>query len=69
MLGDDAVGGFLDSIVNSISKAIYNKKTSIINSGIKIIGTNLADIIETGTLEAFSFADVKNNKKFFGIEI
>jgi len=66
LLGGDA-GGFIDSILGGISKAIYNKKTSIINSGIKIIGTNLADILETGTLEAFSFADVKTKKSFLGI--
>jgi len=60
-------GGFVDSIIGGIGKAIYNKKTSISDSGIKIIGTTLADIIETGTLQAFSFADVKTKKSFIGI--
>lgn len=64
-LGGD-IGGFVDGIVNSVSKAIYSKKTSIINSGIKIVGTNLADILESGTIQAFSFADVKTTKKVLG---
>jgi DNA repair exonuclease SbcCD ATPase subunit len=61
------VGGFIDSIVGSISQAISSKKTSVIDSGIKIIGTNLADILARGTIEAFTYADVKTTKKFLGI--
>lgn len=61
------VGGFLDSIVASVSKAIYNKKTSIIDSGIQILGGTLADAIESGTIGAMNYAEVKTTKKFLGL--
>jgi len=61
------VGGFLDSIIASVSKAIYNKKTSIIDSGIQILGGTLADAIESGTIGAMNYAEVKTTKKFLGL--
>jgi hypothetical protein len=62
-----AVGGFIDSLIGGISKAIYNKKTSIIDSGIQILGGTLADAIESGTIGAMNYAEVKTTKKFLGL--
>lgn len=64
----EMIGGFLNGISDSISKALYSKKTSVIDSGIKIMGTNLADIIQSGVIEAFSYADVKTTKRVIGIK-
>ena len=60
-------GAFIDAAFNKVASFISSKKTSVIDSGIKIIGTNLADILERGTIEAFTYADVKTTKKFLGI--
>lgn len=65
-LGDSLVGGFIGSVVNSISKAIYNKKTSIIDSGIQILGGTLAGAIESGMVGAMNYAEVKTTKKVLG---
>lgn len=66
LLGD-TVGGFLGGLANSVSKAIYSKKKKVIDSGIQIIGTTLADILTGASIEAFNYADVKTTKKIFGI--
>lgn len=64
---DKAVGGFIDSIGNKINNALYNQKTKVIDSGISIIGTTLADLLSGATIEAFNYADVQTKKKIFGI--
>lgn len=63
----DFVAGFADGITAEISKAIYNKKVKIKDSGIKIIGQSLVDILESGIVEAYAYADVNTKKKFLGV--
>lgn len=64
---DGLVGEFLQSISDSINGAIFKKKKKVIDSGIQIMGSSLADILTGGALQAFSYADVKTSKKVFGI--
>lgn len=61
------VGGFIDGVVNSVSKAIYSKSKKVIDSGIKFTGETLADILESGTVSALSYATVQTKKKFIGV--
>lgn len=61
------VGGFIDSLLGGISKAIYSKKTSVIDSGIQIIGSSLADMLEAGMVGAMNYAEVKTTKKVLGL--
>lgn len=63
----DMVTGFFGTIANEINKAIYNKKTKIIDSGIGFVGQTLADIMEEGLVDAFAYADVNTRKKILGI--
>lgn len=67
----EVAGFFADiggAMYEKISKAVLNKKTSIIDSGIKIVGTSLADILTSGTIEAFTYADVKTTKSLLGLK-
>lgn len=66
-LADAVGGGFLGALVNGISKALYSKKTSVIDSGIQIIGGTLADALETGMVGALNYAEVKTTKKVLGL--
>lgn len=61
------LGGFINGAFDKVASLISSKKTKVIDSGIKIVGSNLADILEKGTIEAFSYADVKTTKKFLGV--
>lgn len=58
---------FFSSISNSISKALFNEKTKIIDSGIKIFGGSLKDIVDGGIIQAQAYADIKTTKKVIGI--
>ncbi|MFK5282994.1 hypothetical protein ACI3PL_25845, partial [Lacticaseibacillus paracasei] len=53
--------------IASISKALYSKKTSVIDSGIQIIGGTLADALATGMVGAMNYAEVKTTKKVLGL--
>jgi hypothetical protein len=64
---DELVGGFLQSISDSLNNAIYHKKTKVIDAGIQILGGNLADILTGATLQAFNYADVKTTQRVIGI--
>lgn len=61
------VQGFMGGITDKISKALYSKKTKVIDSGIAISGQALADILEGGALGAFAYAEVQTKKKTLGI--
>lgn len=61
------VNGFLGALGDKVTKEIFKKKVSVLDSGIQIIGSSLADILTTGAVEAFSYADVQTKKKTFGI--
>lgn len=60
------VGGFIDGVINSVSKAIYSKKTTVIDTGVKFAGQTLTDILTSGSVEAFAYADVQTKKKVLG---
>lgn len=61
------VTGFTAGITDKVTKALYNKKTKIIDSGIQFAGQSLADILSTGAIEAFAYADIQTKKKVLGI--
>jgi hypothetical protein len=63
----DIFGGFVNGVLGSIGSFISSSKTEVIDTGVKIIGTNLANIINTGAVEAFNYAQTKTTKKLFGI--
>lgn len=60
-------GGFLTGIMEKVSKNIYRESRKIKDSGIQIVGASLADILSSGTIEAFSYADIETKKKVMGI--
>lgn len=66
MIGGD-LGGFVDGVLGSVSKAIYSKKKKIIDEGIKFTGESLADILAEGAIDAFSYATVQSKKKVLGV--
>ena len=59
---------FGGAINNTILDAIFSKSKKVIDSGISIIGTSLADILAGATIEAFNYADVKTTKKVLGVK-
>lgn len=61
------VGGFVDSLISKISSLISSKKTSIIDSGVQILGGTLADAITSGTIGAMNYAEIQTTKKFLGL--
>lgn len=63
----DFVLSFLGGLGDKVTKEIFKKKVSVLDSGIQIVGAGLADILATGAIEAFSYADVETKKKFFGV--
>lgn len=63
----DFIVGFTSAINDKVSEAIYSKKVKIKDSGIKIIGQSLADILESGVMEAYAYADVNTKKKVLGV--
>jgi hypothetical protein len=69
--GGDAVTNFVDDfmtgLVGKVNKEIYKKKVKVIDSGIKFAGQTLADILTTGAIEAFAYADINTKKKVLGI--
>lgn len=67
LFGDD-VGGFITGVLDSASKALYNKKKKVIDSGINILGVSLSDILSGASIEAFNYADVNTTKKVLGIK-
>lgn len=66
-IGGD-IGGFVNSILGGVSKALYNKKKKVIDSGIAITADTLSNILVGGVLQAQSYADVKTTKKVIGIK-
>lgn len=65
---DTMVSGFLQSISDEINKAVYRVSSSVIDSGIQILGTSLAEILESGAVGAMTYADVKLTRRVFGIK-
>ena len=63
----EILGGLSETIFGEVSKAIYSKKTKIIDSGIEFGRTTLADIISEGAINAFAFADIQTKKKVLGV--
>lgn len=61
------LGAFVDNIIGGIAKGLYNKKRTVIDSGIAITADTLTNIIEGGVLQAQSYADVKTKKKVIGV--
>lgn len=61
------LGGFIDSVIGGVSKAVYSKKKKIIDSGLKFTGQTLADILETGLVDVMGYAAVQTKKKVLGI--
>lgn len=61
------VTDFANGIMNGINKNIYSKKTRVIDTGIGLVGQSLADILSTGTLDAFAYAEVQTKKKVIGV--
>jgi hypothetical protein len=66
ILGDE-IGNFIDGVIGGVSKAIYSKKRKIIDTGIGFMGQSLADILETGVVDAFAYAEVETKRKTLGI--
>jgi hypothetical protein len=58
---------FTNAIMNKVSKELYSKKKKVIDSGIEIVGGSLADILATGTIDAFAYANVQTKKKVLGV--
>jgi len=67
----ELVGGqlsaFIDGVIGGVSKALYSKSKKVIDSGIGFVGETLADIMASGTVEAFSYASVQTKKKILGV--
>lgn len=61
------VAGFTNALAGKIASAVYSNKTKVTDSGIKIMGTALSDILASGTIEAFNYATLKTTKKFIGL--
>ena len=60
-------GAFIDGVIGGVSKAIYSKSKSVIDSGIEFTGQALADILAGGAVDALSYATVQTKKKVLGI--
>lgn len=65
---DTMIGDFLNSLTMKISSMLYSKKSKVIDSGINVIGTGLADLLTGATIQAFNYADVQSQKKLLGIK-
>ena len=61
------VQGFMGTITTEISRAIYKKKVKVTDTGIGFLGQTLADILESGIVDAFAYADINTKKKVLGI--
>jgi hypothetical protein len=66
-LGGDILAGFANGITDSISKSVYRERRKIIDTGIGVAGQTLADILTTGTINAFAYAEVQTKKKVLGV--
>lgn len=60
----NAFGGALGS---KVTTELFKKSTKIIDRGIGFGATTLADIMATGAIEAFAYAEVQTKKKVFGL--
>lgn len=63
------VEGFIGGITKKVSSALYNSKSKLIDTGIGFTGTTLAEILKTGVIDAFTYADVQTQKKILGITV
>ncbi len=61
------LGGFIDGVIGGVSKAIYSKSKKIIDTGIGFVGQSLSDILESGVVNAFAYAEVQTKKKTLGV--
>lgn len=61
------IQGFMGGITTEISKAIYRKKVKVTDTGIGFLGQTLSDILETGLVDAYAYADINTKKKFLGV--
>jgi hypothetical protein len=61
------LGGFIDGVIGSVSKAVYSKSKNIIDTGVEFLGQGLADIIAGGAVRALTYAEVQTKKKVLGV--
>ena len=67
LLGDSFFGDFFGGFMDKVNKNLYSKSKKIIDTGIGFVGQTLSDILTTGTIGAFSYAEVQTKKKVIGI--
>ncbi len=61
------LANFVEGLFGKINKELFKTSKKIIDSGIGFVGQTLADILATGTIEAFGYAEVQTKKKAIGI--
>jgi hypothetical protein len=67
-LGDEYFEQFFGGLMDSINKNLYSKSKKITDTGIKFLGQTLADVLETGMVDALAYAEVRTTKKVLGIK-
>lgn len=68
---DDPITGFvtnfLGTLGNKVTSELFKKSTKVIDQGIGFGATTLAEIMATGAIEAFAYAEIQTKKKVFGL--
>lgn len=68
LLADGILSDFISGVFDGAAKLISNKKKSVIDSGVRLIGSTLSDIVTSGGVEAFQYAITQVTRRTFGIK-
>ncbi len=61
--------GLANAVTDAISRAIFNTKVTIADSGIRFLGQSLGDLLNGALLEASQFVNVRQRRRVFGLTI